>query len=121
MTTHPDPQFPNRPDHPDFWLMSKVVTQHDDLCDTGTEEEGGFAKTIQVDIASLGYMAGQRTKRAIDLLQDNPVDGIKALPHEVGVMLWMDAFTAGQRFAQLQGDGVTASVEGNRRARRGKK
>lgn len=110
-----DPEFPDRPAHPDFWRMSAVVKMHDKMCDEGTEEDSGLARTIQVDIASLGYMAKQRAMRAEDLLD-------QADAHEKLVLMWIDAFTAGQRFEQSKHvDLGDIPSDGNRRQRRKRK
>lgn len=83
--------FPNRPDHDDFRLLSKVVREHDDRSDQGnslTEIVSEF-----IDLNSLGYMADQRCKamgERLDVAKVNPVRLMKAA--------WFDAFMAGVDF-----------------------
>jgi len=88
-----DPNFPDRPEHPDFWGLSEIITTMDDTADTKGphivwQEDG-------VDITSLTYMARQRALRAKNLL-------VGATEKEKLTIMWLDAFTAGLRFARKQ-------------------
>lgn len=116
-----DPQFPDRPDHPDFWRLSAAVQEADRLSETE-----GFGVAMQVDARSAGYMAGQRWLRAKNQLSNEEIglEGEEA-ERDRAVILWLDGMTAGVRFQQLRDgtapEGGTASIDGNRRQRRGKK
>lgn len=92
----PDPRFPNRPDHPDFWLMAAAVNALDNASDAGVP----FAEVVsEVDLDSLGYMAQQRTLRATMILA-------QPVPREAQVMAsWVDGFMAGMKFQQLREKG----------------
>jgi hypothetical protein len=59
-----DSNFPNRPDHPDFWLLSRLVCQLDERSDRGGPDEFARILAEYIDPASLTYMAEQRALRA---------------------------------------------------------
>lgn len=120
MEPREDPNFPDRPQHPDFWKMAAVIKQNDRISDLGTEHRSGLAATIQVDVESLGYMAKNRAMRAQELLSHRD-DGVPIPERDRLIMMWIDAFTAGMRFAQIEADGRPIQPDGNRRARRAKK
>lgn len=105
------PYFKHRPTHPDFYRIAGVVKANDSRVDRGGEDRAGIYDTIQVDVESLGYVAKQRALRALDLLKDSPVE-------EQMIMLWMDAFCAGQRFEQVRDISQPRLQHGNRRQRR---
>jgi len=106
---HPDPRFPDRPDHPDFWALSEIICDHDRMCDESTDEESGMAKTFRADIRSVGYMANQRAARVQDLLGD-------ATERERLVIMWLDAFNAGQRFGEERAAKITVDDSQHRTA-----
>jgi hypothetical protein len=58
---HPDPAFPDRPDHPDFWAMSQAVLALDELSERLTINQ---IVATYVDLDSAAYMAIQRALRA---------------------------------------------------------
>ena len=84
-----DPLFPDRPQHPDFWKLSKAVNYHDDEAANREIEEiiGEY-----IDPASLIYMADQRILRT-------GLQGGNALRARL-LALYVDAFTLGYRVAQ---------------------
>lgn len=89
-----DPQFPNRPDHPDFWMISQA------LIDTDAQAEGKqetFADLVgrYVDPESLTYAATQRALRMTGPAGDPAM-------RRAFATLWMDAFVAGCRFSGLK-------------------
>lgn len=84
------PEFPHRPDHPDFWLLSQGCIDQDAQADAGQ----GFEDMIgrYVDPASLHYVATQRAIR----IAANPAQ----LPLVAGT--WLDGFLQGVRFQILK-------------------
>lgn len=82
--------FSDRPDHPDFWLLSAVVQD----MDTGSGDVGveRIIKPV-IDPGSLIYVAAQRAMRAYSAEGGRP--GIAMLGS-----LWLDAFTAGALYQQ---------------------
>lgn len=66
-----DPNFPNRPQHPDFWDMVSAVTTLDEAGDAGTPIEQISAR-YGIDFDSLVYMANQRALRAEKLFVNSP-------------------------------------------------
>lgn len=88
-----DPNFPDRPDHPDFWRLAAAVQDSDHEADSGQSVEDILARFA--DPASVRYMATQRAMRAMVAL------GNRATAKEVDAIIqstWLDAFTAGLRF-----------------------
>lgn len=67
-----DQAFPNRPDHPDFWLLASVVVDYDAAADSAESKEEKYrqidALTANlIDGPSLAYMAQQRALRALGI------------------------------------------------------
>lgn len=60
--------FPDRPEHPDFWLMAEVIQDLDTAAEDGVSIES-IVKDL--DLPSVAYMGTQRGLRAYHL----PVDG----------------------------------------------
>lgn len=87
-----DPQFPNRPDHPDFWLISQTLIDLDAQMDNHTSP---FTDTVGrvVDPQSLMYAAQQRALRSG---VQNP--GVRMKVEAA----WMDAFMAGASYQALK-------------------
>lgn len=80
--------FPNRPDHPDFWLMAEIVQDLDAAADDRIALERILGP---VDAASLAYMAEQRGLRAAMFLSRDRMNLAMAAA-------WVDAFKAGMEF-----------------------
>lgn len=110
-----DPQFPARPQHPDFWKLSDVILQLDSQ---GEAESDAFATAVGevVDMESLQYMAYQRALRVHAVANGiDPRDG--RIPRELVegpenqqaiiaiVSAYMEAFIVGHRFANRNSDG----------------
>lgn len=109
----PDPAFPDRPDHPDFHRLSRIIQDMDI-----TAEKDGFGAVIipvELDGDSIGYMARQRVARAQMLLSESNM-------YQQMAILWIDAFTAGVKFAQEKAPTITQlldrSIDGNHRSGR---
>lgn len=89
----PDPNFPDRPDHPDFRELSHVVQAVDTKAEASSDDPGGSVLAFTgMDENSLLYMAEQRAKRAKEKL---PNVG------DVGsaTFIWVDGFTMGYLLA----------------------
>jgi hypothetical protein len=84
--------FPNRPDHPDFWLMAECVQDVDAAADDGIAMERIIGK---VDMNSLAYMASQRALRL-----GRGVDPRVTAAIGAG---WLDGFMAGVNFQKRRG------------------
>jgi hypothetical protein len=104
-----DPRFPDRPQHPDFWTLSRIINELDDLAET----KGWLVatSTVPVDIESMVYMARQRAAMALDLLKGS--DDTERMG-----LLWMDAFILGVRYGMESTtveQVLDQTVDGNRR------
>lgn len=95
-----DPNFPNRPDHPDFWLISQALIDTDAQADSG-QSMPDIAGRI-VDTASLMYAAEQRVKLITGKGHLNPSARILIAMQA----LWLDAFVAGTRYQHLKTQGA---------------
>lgn len=93
-TPAPDPRFPDRPDHPDFWRLSRAVIANDTLADKGMPIEAILVSRGLDNIESLRYMAEQRVLRAFG--HNFISTDAKALM----VSLYMDAFAAALGYVQ---------------------
>lgn len=88
---NPDPDFPDRPQHPDFMAMSEVVRNND----TMLEGEGfNFEQFVnaQIDLDSLMYMARGRVWLAARERNELPSTGVELAEQ---MSLWLDAFLVG--------------------------
>jgi hypothetical protein len=83
--------FPQRPDHPDFWMLSRIVI---DLDKRAEAPDMPFADMIAavVDIRSVMYMASQRALRAA-----GPVVPTR-FHHGKLQAAWVDGFMTGARY-----------------------
>lgn len=84
-----DPEFPDRPQHPDFWAMSRAVVSIDKEVDGGKTVEQ-VLNEARIDTDSLVYMARQR---ALRMAQAFPNPDAELLARLASV--WIDAFLAG--------------------------
>ena len=82
----------DRPEHPDFWLMSEVMLDLDDAAtDVGIDRTVG---TDDVDMESLLYSAMQRALRII--MQNGDAPDPKNMTQFSAC--WIDAFVIGMHF-----------------------
>lgn len=92
-----DPDFPTRPQHDDFWMMSDIVIKLDR--DIHTQHKGipeVFDDDLDIDVYSAEYMAVQRGMRAIDVTE---------APMTLSTLSWLDGFTVGVLFARKKDGG----------------
>ena len=96
-------EHPNRPDHEDFWLMSRLVIDNDYRCDELGETALKEIVEEQIDTSSLTYMAQQRAYRLLDILTTGDLLGRE---DEVIAMsaTWVDAFIVGAQYAKEKGN-----------------
>jgi hypothetical protein len=89
--------FPDRPDHPDFWKLSEIVLGLDGAIEeaerTGGSDVFHDLATEHCDLRSQLYMATQRVQRF--LLELGPVDGAM-----LAASAWIDGFQVGVRFGR---------------------
>jgi hypothetical protein len=60
------PDFPLRPEHPDFWAMSEIVLDFDHKA--AADPEGAFEQVMSeagIDMGSVIYMGMQRAMRVL--------------------------------------------------------
>lgn len=80
--------FPNRPDHPDFWLMSAVMQDLDAAADDKIAIDRIIGNTV--DLPSLEYMSVYRVANGLPMMKVNPLAVMGAS--------WIDGFMAGLNF-----------------------
>lgn len=92
--------FPNRPDHADFWLLAEIVQDFDSAADDGTKFDRLVAPIV--DIPSLTYVAEQRALRM--QMADNPLIVQSAQTRMIKLQAaWIDGFVAGASFHKRKG------------------
>ena len=107
MTTHidgplpADPDFPERPTHPDFARLSHAVTHMDDSADKHAGTEELIPDFTGVDKDSLMYMLLQRDVRHKRASKEAALAGSIA-PTAMPVA-WLDGFMLGVEFARRGG------------------
>jgi hypothetical protein len=87
-----DPDFPVRPDHPDFWLLSQAVIGQDAQAEGGQPVPDILGRII--DPASAVYMARQRALRLLGWTSPDPEMQLTAA--------WIDGLLAGMAFRHLK-------------------
>lgn len=105
--TKVDPEFPDRPQHPDFWAMSRAVIEKDKEVDGGKSIEQVLDEA-SIDTDSLIYMARQRSlmmARAIPEATDETIARLASV--------WIDAFLTGLAVGDERAEKGT---DGNRRS-----
>ena len=105
---NPDPAFPNRPQHPNFYALSEAVRDNDAY----VQERGMTIREVldeaRFDFDSLRYMANQRAVmlvKGLDMKESDTSE--QALANLAAI--WIDAFLAGlkvgdRRSTPLPGD-----------------
>jgi hypothetical protein len=89
---HPDPAFPNRPDHPDMRALAEVIQDLDAQADLGVD----LSQLMDVDLLSLMYLADQRLMRVSGTTRW--YETLSAKLHTAMIGLYYDAFTVGVEF-----------------------
>jgi len=86
--------FFNRPDHDDFWILSEIIIDSDEVA---TQQSLMDAIDGYIDLDSLVYMAQQRALRALRVeTEQELIEGKEAIA--VLASVWMDAFVTGIRY-----------------------
>lgn len=89
----PDPNFPDRPTHPDFARMSSAAIEQDAIADML-----GLSEAASFDLESLAYIADARVHAALG--------AVDHLTHRTSLLmpvLYMDAFQLGVGFERRGG------------------
>lgn len=86
---HPDPRFPNRPNHPDFMELANLVLEMDDPT-VDVEEHLGF-----IDEESLTYFVGERLPILMKAAREHKVD-----PPNFMMALYIEAMSMGYHLSQ---------------------
>lgn len=81
--------YPGRPDHPDFWLISQALIGQDAQADSGQDTTEILGRVIDPD--SVTYAAIQRAGRLKGSYGPAAVAG-----------MWLDGFLAGMTVQQLK-------------------
>lgn len=91
-----DPRFPNRPDHPDFWLISQGLIEQDAQAESDPAIQNIDDVTSRyVDLASVSYHALNRARFIMGA-------GAPERTTVKGAAMWMDGFVQGIRFQHLK-------------------
>jgi hypothetical protein len=91
----------NRPNHPDFWLISQALIDTDAVVDSGQEKPGDVVDRY-VDRDTLMYVTHQRALKTVLNLNIDPASdkGRETIALIMGT--WFDAFVAGAKFQHLK-------------------
>ena len=90
-----DPQFPDRPQHPDFWSLSELTMKRDGQATEDGKTLPEFLDDV-VDLDSLIYMARQRV-RFILRSTGVPAEVIDVIESQV-ISAYIDAFLLGHDY-----------------------
>lgn len=86
---------PNRPEHPDFWIISEAVIDGDASVANGSYED---AVRRVVDLGSAIYMGKQRTSR----LNEMEELGLTSTQMSALRAAWVDGFIAGAEYRRIK-------------------
>lgn len=86
---HPDPRFPDRPDHPDFMELSKLILEMDNP-EIDVEKHLGF-----IDEESMLYFIGERLPILMKVAREHKVD-----PPNFMMALYVEAVSLGYHLSQ---------------------
>ena len=102
-TVAPTAEFPNRPDHLDFDILSAlVVTMDDDADEVGSNFDMSDYVSHYIDSESLAYLALQRAMRILGVTTVKQVeDNMNGLARLASV--YHEGFIMGCRFQQTKG------------------
>jgi hypothetical protein len=112
-----DPDYPDRPQHEDFWKMSEIIRRTDALADQ-TEDVNilDLLTMAGIDVDSVQYMARQRVARAISRIPP-PADEVERRAEDYAA--WMDGFLLGYQLAKKDAPQIQQlldeSIDGKRR------
>ncbi len=81
--------YPDRPDHPDFWLIAQALLDQDAQADAGQDAEEIISRMIH--LPSAAYAATQRAARV-----SKPFTSVQV------AAAWLDGFLAGMRVQQAK-------------------
>jgi hypothetical protein len=87
--------FPGRPDHPDFAMLSDVVLRQDGKIEDSSFDVETYIESM-IDPPALRHMATQRARRMIGLLGLNPDNSARLVAAIAGT--YVDAFMTGYHF-----------------------
>lgn len=103
-----DPDYPNRPVHPDFKLLSDLLVAYDDKGSGGVDAQ--LAQLGGADVNSIFYMAAHRAELAEQRMKDqDPVARLAAA--------WIDGFMLAAQFTREKMLALTdaSTQDGSRR------
>jgi len=94
-------QYPNRPNHPDFWVLANTVSAMDDAAESVGPGQFDFEGLVgeYVDPESLAYVAIQRAMRAFGVVTQSDLQENQALVQR-GAALYHEAFLLGAGYQQ---------------------
>lgn len=93
----PDERFPNRPDTPDFWRLSRVLRKLDKIVDTSisdAEREAAYEATIAENGITADVLSYVAVQRALRLTGGAGSTKLAAA--------WVDGFIAGAEYAKSE-------------------
>lgn len=89
-------KYPNRPNHPDFWLISEALLDQDAQTDSGQGTQEVLGR--MVDPESAAYAATERAKHALRVHPElRPY-------HAVLAGMWLDGMMTGMQVQQKKAD-----------------
>jgi hypothetical protein len=93
-------KYPNRPDHPDFWLLANSTSGMDELIETH-QGDFDFEALVEayVDPKSLAYIALQRSMRAFGVETVSELQEMKDYVQR-GAALYHEAFLLGAGYQE---------------------
>jgi len=103
MENQPDPKYPDRPNHQDFWKLSDCLIYNGQRSETETLPE-----ILNIDDKSLNYVATQRGTRAAQFYNllfvgtNSKVNRDVVFSHTAA---WLDGFATGREFEKRRNDG----------------
>lgn len=100
-----DPNFPDRPQHPDFWRLSEIILKQDGRVEdiTSLEDANDMIPRMiqeQIDQTSLEYMSMVRSHRMLDSLRKA---GLPFYPEVAMTSMFLQGVLVGIEFQKAGG------------------
>lgn len=111
-----DPEFPGRPDHPDFWLIAGITARNDEIADNSPQGKSilDVVAATGTDPASVAYTSVNRAAKLAQVVPEDPKLSRRRNRVLFGSAMWMDGFLVGIELARKRAevDDLEEGLEG---------
>ena len=102
-----DSDFPERPDHPDYWLIAGLTTRNDQIAEQGPREGKSILDAVGAtgtDHKSVMYSSIMRAMKLASEIPEERKLSKRENKVTFGAALWMDGFLVGTELARKRAE-----------------